>query len=707
MTRTLETLKFTPDEESSAARPDLHVLESEGNWIPQQLQKLKVLGSGRAAQAVLVEAIDGSGVQKTCVEKIFRPGLLTRFIYRCVYQSAFPYQVSEDAIQACFYRRKVASRLLRAFVPDTAIAEPLYVRWDAESSAYVLGAEFVDGRGIKPAPANLHRFRGWFSSKDSAAQAEPAEIDQLLDVMERTENMLRESGLVGSGWQVCQQAIVSTANLLRTPNGYVVVDLESGIPAMLVAHYVKAGLKIRSLPLFDDVDPGQLRAFLDRERDTLRNLLSESALAELQADAERLIQHSVAWKQSEISLFRQGLPFIGRQFQRQYKSKCLHQWHRTNVTDDETHQRFEQSNRLYSRLTYWAGLIPGTPGRFLQKCCGNRNFRTQVKNVLLNRDCRKAELAQFVQSKSAQMKNAGRIPSEQFLPSFGLAFLVNWCLSKVLPAGTQRWLTDSALRRNHLIRLWLMLVSPRFQREFGQLQIQSAIEKWQTSGRLSPEESLELKQLAVSQEMDEYARCFGLHLSIKLISPLIFTAKVGGVAAFVATGNLMYLLPMAISPLLRTAITVSRMIQNAGRGPAYGEALLVGLVPVVGTLAFPVQLYASSPRLSTFLIRDAVARLSRLIPIYGGKDSRLEIEAIKAADYPLEFIDVSVQMTSAIRKRLKLSDSSDQAEPVSYRMSRWDALAEQQLRLCREQKEVLDSEPTKEYDETAREQRAA
>ncbi|GIS59402.1 MAG: hypothetical protein CM1200mP2_16270 [Planctomycetaceae bacterium] len=107
--------------------------------------------------------------------------------------------------------------------------------------------------------------------------------------MSRLETLFRESGLVGSGWQVSKAAVVATANLLRVDDGYVIVDLESGIPAMLVPYYLFAGLRIGSLPLFDDNDPQVLLRFLETHRGTLRQHLGDDGFQRLSNDAEKLI----------------------------------------------------------------------------------------------------------------------------------------------------------------------------------------------------------------------------------------------------------------------------------------------------------------------------------------------------------------------------------------------------------------------------------
>ncbi|MEO2018952.1 MAG: hypothetical protein ABGZ53_31785 [Fuerstiella sp.] len=659
----------------------LGLLSANGSWRPKQVESVLTLGSGRAARAVLVKATDSAGDQHLCVEKIFRPGLLTRFIYRCAFQAPFAYQVSGDAILACFYRRRVADALIQVFVPETRVARPLYARWDAESSAYALGSELIQGRGIRPASANFRMLRNllpWSSSSDR--ECSPEEIDELVDLMSRLESLLRESGLVGSGWQVSKSAVVSTANLLRTDDGYVIVDLESGIPAMLVSHYVSAGLRLRSLPLFDDLDPKTLQAYLRTNRSRIHATLGDDGLEQLEADVERLVQHSASWKQAEIAVVRQGLPFVGARFQTIYRKRCLDIWHRNKITDNKTNERFQNSSRLFTRLTYWCGCIPGPLGRFAQRYSGNDTFRGRVHRLIARSDVRRTAVADFCERKTKEFSAEGRIADGRVFTGPGPRFQSNWLMSKVLPAAAQRWFSDAAHRRHQMVRLFLLIVSSRFQREFGQLQIRSAIREWEQSGRLYPGEHAALLQSCESQELSEYARCFGMHLSIKLAAPVLIPLKVGGFAAFAATGNFLYLLPIMVSPILRTVITLIRMIGNARQGTAYGEALLIGTLPVIGNLAFPMQMYSSHPRLSTFLIRDAAARLSRMFPIYGGRDSRLEIAAIKLANIPLELLDIGIGATRRIRSWFWKNRETAATTRLRFpSVSRWDRMADEQL----------------------------
>jgi hypothetical protein len=147
---------------------------------------------------------------------------------------------------------------------------------------------------------------------------------------------------------------------------------------------------------------------------------------------------------------------------------------------------------------------------------------------------------------------------------------------------------------------------------------------------------------------------------------LLAPFKVGGIAATFATGNPLYLLPVFILPAARTVITLWRMLHPSRGHMRYAEALLIGPIPILGTLAFPVQMRSSHPELSAFLLRESAARVGRSLPIYGGKDSRVEIWAIKSVNLILESIDVLRAITKPLARLLvRQPRSMQQAEEPS------------------------------------------
>jgi hypothetical protein len=691
----MEILPFTraatEAHHASAARDDglgrLDLLPVDGGWSPVAIIPGPVLGNGRAAEARLVEALGAGGRESILVvEKTFRPGMLTRLIYRAAYQAPFAYQHTRDAILACFYRRRVAAAIVSAKVPGVRVAQALYVRHDRQADAWVLGTEFVRGRGIRPAPADRRMLRNWFRRivwGDSAAPRSPEEIDELLDVMTALEQLFRSSGLIGTGWQVCSRALVSTANLLRTDDGYALVDLESGMPAVAVARYVLDGLRMGSPPLFDDVDGPRLTRWLDVHRTLLTARLGADQFQSLRGDAARLIHHTRRWKKSEPALLRNRTAVAGRRFRRRYGERLVDTWLRRRIIDRQAAQQLQPPASAVRSVTFALGLAPGRVGRFLQRCWANKPYRAEVARFLRDARYCRAVLHSTARRCAARWRESKRTSPDLRLSRPSFRFIVHLLLSCVSPPGVHRWLTDAAYRQNSFARAYLLIVSARFQSEYARHVVGEMIRRWRRQGRVESDEAEILLNQLEDQELDEYVRCFGMHLGLKFLLLVLAPLKIGGLTATLATGNPLYLLPIFIMPACRTAITLWRMAGPSRRHIRYVEALAIGPLPVLGFLAYAVQMWVSHPQLSELLLRDAASRIGRVVPIWGGKDSRVEIWAIKAVNLLLEGMDVLRVITRPLERLLSRAPARrrEAVEPATIRFRRSARLEARQIAL--------------------------
>jgi hypothetical protein len=130
---------------------------------------------------------------------------------------------------------------------------------------------------------------------------------------------------------------------------------------------------------------------------------------------------------------------------------------------------------------------------------------------------------------------------------------------------------------------------------------------------------------------------------------------------------------MLATPLLRTAVTLGNWWTSRHQHIPHGEALLTGWLPVVGSIAFPLQMFTTRPQLSTFLVRDAASKLGQQFPVYGGADSLTEIALIRATDLLVEFM----QTVSALTQRIPLWQAAARPRrsarqlPAPSRWSRW------------------------------------
>lgn len=630
-------------------QPSVGPIHTDPMTAPESVRVLRTLGQGRAARAQLVEAVFRDGRSVRCVEKVFAPGLLTRTLYRLSFQSPFAYQSNRDAILACFYRRRVAEAAIAGSDISASVASPLYVRYDQATDAWVLAAEWIVGRGIKPADADPLRIRRRLSN--TAGEAAHEEIDELVDTMSRLEKMLSQCGLVGSGWQVDPRALVSTANLLRVNNEYTIIDLESGIPAVLVPRYLIAGLLGGNLPPFDDLDANQLESWLVENERLLTFRIGPQAVEQLRADSAKLIEHSNRWKESELALFRRPWRLFSKRGSQAYQRECYRRWQQDGIVDSET-ARSLPSRPIKARMIWYAGLLPSSLGRLCSRLIGHRVYRQKAFEFLRNRESRHTYWQSLVRDRRSRWIASERIPETAKLTTAGVIF--NSLMQKTTPKGLQRFVTDANHRRELATSLILLVFSSRYQSWFGHRRIDASIDRWNQAERITDEEAAHLRRDLSGKEVRAYTRGFGMHLALKALAPFLLPAKVGGVAAFLAGGSIWFLLPMLATPVLRTSVTLVSWWTTRHEHIPHSEALATGWLPFVGSVAFPLQMFASRPALSTFLIRDTASKLGRTLPVYGGADSRTEITFIRATDSLVELMHV---LSSVTRRLLRAADT--------------------------------------------------
>ncbi|MFO8101805.1 MAG: hypothetical protein R6U37_06550 [Dehalococcoidia bacterium] len=182
--------------------------------------------------------------------------------------------------------------------------------------------------------------------------------------------------------------------------------------------------------------------------------------------------------------------------------------------------------------------------------------------------------------------------------------------------------------------LWSSLFDEAYLRRLAELYVTTRIDNWIELGRLTEDEARQLLDRTHLPTVTEYLKGFVIHLEFNIVElPVINNVVVISLA--VVLSQLMILLYYFLSPLLRTVYTLSRMLRNRRSGISYGTALFVGMIPKIGTFAYPAQMVTAYPALSRFLVRSQVSTLAATVPLIGGTDSRLDRFAIRTADFGL------------------------------------------------------------------------
>ncbi|EMI27682.1 hypothetical protein [Rhodopirellula europaea] len=608
----------------------MELATDKSNPTPVRVQRVSVLGKGRAASAELVDAHWADGTTTRCVEKVFAPGRLTRLIYRIAFAAPFAYRSNRHAIQASFYRRRVVAGLLLRAGSDVRVAKPLYVRFDRPRQAWVLAAEWIEGRGpiVK--------------GNDSD------EMSQLVDTMRQLEDRLVGWGMHGSGWQVSPRALVSTANLLLRdrprlrlhdgsnsqagPDGELlgrdrieptIIDLESGIPAVLVLRYLVLAWKQGSVFPFDDLDSNLL----------LRGV--PSVEKDLRQDVERLVSHTSAWKDTEIAPFRKPWRWASADRRALYRKEIIGRWSLERTIDDATESRLANDKLWW--LGFWMiGLLP-ILGRLIQKMVGSERVRRQAVRLVSDSRFRRSAMRCHRDRETRRWQELGRV-SRDFQQSL-LRFQLNSFLAVCLPSAWHRFVTDARVRTLRQRRALAILTSRHHQSRSARRLFHRAVRRWESRRWRDISTGGQLRTEFDEPSVGVYARGMAKHLAIKTLSPVVSMLKLNGMAASLSGGSWWYAAaPFLILPALRTMVTSQSAWASRHDGTPHTQALVIGAIPTLGSLAFVIQMFNSHPAVSEFLLREAAGRVGRHLPIYGGPDSRTEHAFVNGMDWGIKMV---------------------------------------------------------------------
>lgn len=191
------------------------------------------------------------------------------------------------------------------------------------------------------------------------------------------------------------------------------------------------------------------------------------------------------------------------------------------------------------------------------------------------------------------------------------------------------------------IKLWSLLknsfrfiFSGKYRKQKVEELIHSRLNDWQERGQMEKKHVDFLLNQAQKESTSPYLADFIILLGLKpltnvielLVLPALYAAGLIGEATLaigVAFGGIIY----------RTLYTASKIIYESvffkkeDRHPRW-IALIIGLIPTFGNLAYPTQMVYSagskSRELAEFLMYDISARIGAKIPIWGGKDTRTE-----------------------------------------------------------------------------------
>ena len=177
---------------------------------------------------------------------------------------------------------------------------------------------------------------------------------------------------------------------------------------------------------------------------------------------------------------------------------------------------------------------------------------------------------------------------------------------------------------------WRFLSSQKYREEFVHRYLDRGIEHWKQRDQLSDEEAQILHAQVGSPGSSVYVTDFGIHIAIKPAVKAIQYWVLPALFAFgLLSGQALAVLIVTGGAIGRSSYTLWRILQSIKSGNKRPWiALVVGFFPIIGNLAFPIQMMYSvrgkDEDLARFMIDDGFARMGRLLPVWGGEDTWTE-----------------------------------------------------------------------------------
>jgi hypothetical protein len=177
---------------------------------------------------------------------------------------------------------------------------------------------------------------------------------------------------------------------------------------------------------------------------------------------------------------------------------------------------------------------------------------------------------------------------------------------------------------------WAFITSQEYRAQLGERYVRDRIEHWRERRQLSEADAERLlADLRRMRETSTYITDFGSHLGMKASFLALEVIVLGGLSLLGVPIMILALLFAADGPIYRTLYTLYRSAEaGARRRPLPWVALLVGLVPLLGSLAYPAQMLYSAEQnrdgVAQFIIYDTFTRIGARLPLLGGSDTRTE-----------------------------------------------------------------------------------
>lgn len=184
-----------------------------------------------------------------------------------------------------------------------------------------------------------------------------------------------------------------------------------------------------------------------------------------------------------------------------------------------------------------------------------------------------------------------------------------------------------------LANVSVLLLSRQRRERFARTWLAGRITEWTRRSQLNDAECTSLLRELNEDDVGENLSHLGMHMALKPATKVIQASLLPALYLAGVLSLPVFLALLAVGGALpRSLYTVWVCLCRFRQGRTLPVlALMVGLIPVVGALAFAIELLRDARRsnesIAQFLAYDRAAALGRAVPIWGGEGSLLEHSA--------------------------------------------------------------------------------
>ncbi|MGA2531826.1 MAG: hypothetical protein ABSG19_02200 [Candidatus Aminicenantales bacterium] len=591
---------------------------------------------------------------------------IRNLFYGAGFQAPFSLQSLAAAGRAQALWQKFIRRAAKIeFGAEEAVVDIHATLLDRTLGSYGEVSEWVDGRMWRLEVDDDLDARRRRRPGDPETAAGSPEYRTKRAFMDRLVGLLREIGAEELARQYEWWSLKSQPNAMKRTRsdpdpraGLVAVDFRAGMALLPFLPECPADVKL----IFRGIRRGRLVQFDKGDVRKLETYVEAHApdFADMREALPALKREDGSYRDSLFDVTYHHVRLFGARLRRSIMAGFRESWHVRNLTDDTAAARLDKSGVL-SLLFFLLGLAPlatpvlllfAWPGRtwwqypvwalplfapFMQRLTGRADLRAHYRRMLRSPSYFGRAVRARIDEALIRWVRSGRVsgPRALLIAARPWRYFLHLPLS-VLPAGLHRFLTDKAVFKAGLARVFIRPFKLYFNAGEREKWLRDMIAAGERNGMLTPEEAAHINGQIKEPFIQKYLKSLAIHL---LLMPT--THVVALIVAFfyvrlhpeltwqqatLATGvifGIFQIIPISPGSLAR-GIYTSSLILRERNFKDYSIAFGLSFFKYIGYLAFPIQMAYRYPDLARFMAGHWATSAVHIVPVFGEKGAWLE-----------------------------------------------------------------------------------